>query len=184
MASQTRFHDSLYRLAQIGSPNGIRLMRILELHQDNRYRAQAVEFDDGSPQLVDTDTTIVTNLAEPADCPGQVPADTDAVALDVEGRWVVFLRRPAAAAFVVRILSSEGGAEYMARPQVVQPSGEFADESGASDVVATNLAELSLGPGAAVDVGTKVLVSSLPDTGSPPTIRYFFDHPAYAKYLD
>jgi hypothetical protein len=29
-----------------------------------------------------------------------------------------------------------------------------------------------------------VLVTILRDTGTPPVLRYVFDHPAYAKYLD
>jgi hypothetical protein len=47
-----------------------------------------------------------------------------------------------------------------------------------------NLSELSLGPGAAVPVGQIVVVLATTDTGSPPTVRYHFDHPMYAKYLD
>ena len=49
---------------------------------------------------------------------------------------------------------------------------------------AKNLAELSLGTGAAVDTGSVVLVAAVLDQASPPNMRYTFDHPAYAKYLD
>jgi len=49
--------------------------------------------------------------------------------------------------------------------------------------VAHNLAELTLGCGAAVDDGAIVVVSRLTDSGTPSTERYVFDHPVYAKYL-
>ncbi|MDY6913368.1 MAG: hypothetical protein SVT52_02775 [Planctomycetota bacterium] len=187
MATKIPFRDSLYRLAQIGDPSGIRLVRIQQLHQNNQYTAAPIEFDDdGATQLVDDGAMIVTNLAEPADEPGQVPAETDAVALDVEGRWIVFLRQAGTttSAFASRVVSSQSGAAYTVRPQLLEGSGEFSDDPEASDITASNLAELSLGPGAAVDVDTIVLITMLMDEGNPPTVRYFFDHPAYAKYLD
>ena len=38
------FHDSLYRLAQVGDAMGVQLVRITELLADNRYTAVPVEF--------------------------------------------------------------------------------------------------------------------------------------------
>ena len=183
------FHDSLYRLGQVGHAWGVQLVRIVELAADNRYTAVPIEFaPDGSTQQADEATLTVTNLAEPADQPGEVPADTEAVALDVEGRWIVFLK-PAQASggsttFPAKVVQSLGGAAYSVLEQVCTGAGSFSDKSGAQAVTAHNLAELSLGPGAAVDDGTIVLVIVLTDTGQPPTVRFVFDHPAYAKYLD
>jgi hypothetical protein len=190
MTRTVPFHDALYRLAQVGDALGVQLVRILAVAQNNRYTAMPVEFaSGGGTQQADEQTLTVTNLAEPADQTGQVPADTDAVAIDVEGRWIVFLRpesptEAAAAAFPAKIVSSLGGAAYGVLEQVCTGAGSFANKSGASQITAHNLAELSLGPGAAVNTGTIVLVISLTDTGSPPTLRYVFDHPAYAKYLN
>jgi hypothetical protein len=189
MTRTVPFHDSLYRLGQVGQAWGVQLVRIAELLEDNRYTAVPIEFaSDGTTQEADQSTLTVTNLAEPADQPGEVPADTEAVAIDVEGRWIVFLRQePAAgpsATFPAKVVASLNGSAYSVREQVCTGAGSFTDKSGAPLVTAHNLAELSLGPGAAVDDGTIVLVTVLTDTGNPPEPRYVFGHPAYAKYLD
>jgi len=184
MTTTIPYHDGLSHLAQGGSPAGVQLIRITQADQYNRYTARPVEFDEqGRTTFADEATFTVTNLAEPADEAGQVPEGTEAIAIDVEGRWVIFLRQ-VAPVFPARIVGSQGGASYTVREQVIDPQGAFADRTGTSDVAARNLAELSLGPGAAVDVGTIVLVTALVDGASPPTVRYVFDHPAYAKYLD
>ncbi len=184
MTGQPTYHDALGRLAQAGGAAGVQLVRLIELAAGNRYTARPVEFgDDGETQLVGTDTLEVTNLAEPADGSGSVPEGADAVAVDVEGRWVVFVRQATAATFPARIIAGQGGAAYTVREQAATGAGTFADKGGAADVTAHNLAELSLGPGAAVDDDTIVIVTTLTDTGTPPTLRYVFDHPVYAKYL-
>ena len=93
MTRTVPFHDSLYRLGQVGPALGVQLVRLVEVVANNRYTAMPIEFaSDGSTQQAEEDTLTVTNLAEPADQTGQVPADTEAVALDVEGRWIVFLK--------------------------------------------------------------------------------------------
>ncbi|MBS3734475.1 MAG: hypothetical protein KGY99_06060 [Phycisphaerae bacterium] len=182
MTAQHR--DALGRLIQAGDAVGVGLFRVQQLDQNNRYEAVPLEFDeDGIAQPASDETVVVTNLAEPADTPGTLPADTDAVGVDVEGRWVIFVRQAASGVFPARVIASSGGASYTVREQVATGPGTFADKADAADVTACNLAELSLGPGAAVDDDTVVLVTVLTDTGTPPTIRYVFDHPAYAKYL-
>ena len=185
MTRKAPFHDALSRLVQVGWAHGIKLVCLTELDEANRYTARPVEFDDdGETQTVGTKTLTVTNLAEPSDIDGQVPANTDAVALDVDGRWVVFVRPKVTASFPARIVSSQGSGAYTVREQTVTGAGTFADRSGVSNVTAHNLAELSLGPGAAVDEDAIVVVSIFADTSNPPADRYVFDHPVYAKYLD
>ena len=183
--STSTFHDAWRRLAQVDSSNGVRLMRITQLDQGNRYLAQGVEFDSGgAATAVGGETFTVTNLAEPADSPGNLPLGSDVLALDVEGRWVTFVRMTAnSAGFAARVTACLGAAAYSVREQSLTAQGAMQDKSGAIDVTAKNLAELSLGSGAAVDVGAIVLVCAYADSGSPATLRYFFDHPAYAKYL-
>jgi len=184
MTTSVPFHDALSHLAQVGGMTGVRLVCLIELEAANRYKARPIEFDeDGKTQFVGMETLTVTNLAEPADTEGKVPEDTDAVAVDVEGRWVVFVRPTGAAVFPARALSSQGSGTYTVREQVATGAGTFADKQGAESITAYNLAELSLGPGAAVDYGTIVLVTELQDTNDPPAVRYVFDHPVYAKYL-
>ena len=147
MSVEPACHDALYRLAQAGDDLGVRLVRLGELIEANRYWAEALEFDaDGEAVVADEPPFAVINLAEPADAPGTVPSDTDAVALDAEGSWV--------------------------------------DRPDTPDLTAGNLAELSLGPGAALEVNTRVVLSVIEDQCDPPVARYVFDHPAYAKYLD
>ncbi|MCJ7544571.1 MAG: hypothetical protein MUP47_08440 [Phycisphaerae bacterium] len=189
MTRTVPFHDSLYRLGQVGAALGVQLVRLVEVIENNRYSAVPIEFaSDGSTQQAEETPLTVTNLAEPADQTGQVPADTEAVALDVEGRWIVFLKpqpeQGPSATFPAKVVDSLGNAAYSVLEQVCTGVGSFDDKSGAQAVTAHNLAELSLGPGAAVDDGTIVMVTMLTDTGQPPAARYVFDHPAYAKYLD
>lgn len=185
MTTNLPYHDALHRLAQVGSGPGVGLVRMTAVDQANRYTARPIEFDeDDETVFVGDGTLTVTNLAEPTDRPGQVPADTDAVAVDVEGRWIVFVRPAGAALFPARVVSAQSGAAYTVKEQDATGAGTFADKTDAGNLTAYNLAELSLGPGAAVDDDTIVLVTVLFDDGETPTARYFFDHPVYAKYLD
>ena len=87
-----------------------------------------------------------------------------------------------ASVFPAKVVAAVSGAAYTVREQSCTGAGTFADKSGTSNVTAYNLAELSLGPGGAVAVGTIVLATAITDTGN--TTRYIFDHPVYAKYLD
>jgi hypothetical protein len=178
------YDDGFGRLVQAGGAGRARLVRITGLDDGNRYTARPIEYGAGGElQFAGSEEWTVTNLAEPADTDGRVEPDTDAVALDVEGRWIVHLTPAGTALFPARIVSSDGGAVYTVRPQTWDSTGDFIDKSQAVDVSAKNLAELSLGPGGAVDDGTVVLVAPLTDDGDPPAVRYVFDHSAYAKYL-
>lgn len=174
-------------LVQAGGANGACLVRLVNLVAANRYAARCVEFgDNGATQPVGDERITVTNLAEPADATGQLPADTEAVAVDVEGRWVIFIRPGgggATAQFPAKVLAALGDGVYTVREQAVSPVGTFSDAPGAANLTARNLAELSLGPGAAVPNDTILLATAVEDTGTPATLRYVFDHPAYAKYL-
>ncbi len=175
-------------LIQAGAAHGACLVRLTGLAAANCYTAHRVEFrDDGSTQPADDETITVTNLAEPADAPGALTAGVEAVAIDAEGRWVIFVRlggaSGATAQFPAKVISAQGGAVYTVREQAISVAGTFGDAAGAVEVSACNLAELSLGLGAAVPADTIVLVIAIEDTSTPPTLRYVFDHPAYAKYL-
>ena len=187
MGAKIPIHDSLYRLAQVGSSMGVQLVRISELSGGNRYLADPVEFGpDHATRLAGADGITVTNLAEPADSDGLLPAETEAVAIDVEGLWIIYVRPPVAASlcFPARISGSLGGAQYGLVEQISKGADGFADKGGGLSVTGRNLAELSLGPGAAVDSGTIVLVTAIADEENASLQRYVFDHPAYAKYLD
>ncbi len=185
MTAERPFHDALGRLARVPSATGVQLVRLLQLDRANRYTARPIEFDSqGDTVSAGEEALGVTNLAEPSDSSGLVPSDTDAVALDVEGRWIVFLRQSQAGQFPAKVVSSQGNATYTMREQSVTGQGSFIDKPGTQNFSARNLAELSLGPGAAVDTGTIAIVTTLLDTATPPNIHYVFDHPAYAKYLD
>jgi hypothetical protein len=86
--------------------------------------------------------------------------------------------------FPAKVTASLGSAAYSVREQSCTGAGAFADKSGAQLVTAHNLSELSLGPGGAMPINSIVLAMPISDTGTPPTTRYVFDHPVYAKYLD
>jgi len=182
-----KFHDSLYRLAQIGTTLGVQLIRLTQCRGDNQYDALPVEFtSQGATQVAENRPLVALNLAEPADAAGTLPPDTEAVAIDVEGKWVIFVRQaPSGPAMArpARITGvAAGPSRYSIRWQEYNAGGQFQDTADATVYTATNLAELSFGAAAAVDVGTIVPVFSIVDVGG--VTRYVFDHPVYAKYLD
>lgn len=178
-------HDTFSCWAEVSGNKAAQLVRLTAHDEGNRYTARPIAFDaQGGTEIVGTLTLTVTNLAEPADSNGRAPPDTDAIAVDAGGRWVVFVRPLSLAVFPAKVVASLGGSAYTVREQVATGPGTFADAPGAVDLTAHNLAELSLGSGAAVDTGTILTVRATLDNGNPPTTRYIFDHPAYAKYLD
>jgi len=84
----------------------------------------------------------------------------------------------AASAEVAKVVTLGSGYSYTVRPQDWNAgSGAFVDRPGATDVSARNIAEIGVGPGQMVDVGTYVLLQAL---GS----IYVFSHPVFAKYKD
>ncbi len=177
------YRDRLGRYARVAPAPGVQPVRVQSLDADNVYLALPLEFDAaGQAVPASTQPLTVTNLAEPADADGVLQAGADALAIDVEGRWVIFVSPPTTGVFAAKVISADGGAAYTVRQQVCTGAGTFTDAAGASDVTAHNLAELSLGPGGAVDVGTVVQATTLADSSGTP--RTVFDHPVYAKYLD
>lgn len=183
MTNTTTFHDRLSRFAQAGPACGVRLVQVTSPVGGNRYNADQVEFNaDGTTSLWGGQTFVVTNLAEPADSSAQLSAGDQAVAIDVEGRWVIFVRSAQAASCVARIVSAADGPYYLVHEMVASGEG-FVDKPGAVDVRACNLAEATLGPGGAIDAGVRIILQELPDSNAPANINYVFDHPVYAKYL-
>ncbi len=179
------YTDRLQWLAQAGGVRGVQLVRIGEVDSGNCYQARPAEFDSsGELATIDGSTLTVTNIAETPDSAGQVPAGSHACAVDVEGRWIVHLSPPSTSVFPAKVISADGGATYTVREQQISGTDTLSDAAGAVDVPARNLSELTLGPGGAVDVGAIVLVCPRPDAASPATLRYLFDHPVYARYLD
>ena len=187
MSAKIPVHDSLFRLAQVGSSMGVQLVRISGLSGGNRYLADPVEFaPNHATRPAGADGITATNLAEPSDSAGVLAAGTEAVAIDVEGLWIIYVRPPAAASlcFAARVAGPLGGARYNLVEQISEGATGLADKPGGLNVIGQNLAELSLGPGAAVDPGTVVLVTAVAGQQGAPAQQYVFDHPAYAKYLD
>jgi hypothetical protein len=182
MTNTTTFHDRLSRFAQAGPACGVRLVQVTSPAGGNRYDADQVQFNaDGTTVLWGGQPFEVTNLAEPADSTGQLSVGDQAVAIDVEGRWVIFVRSAQAACSLARIVSAAGGAYYTVHEIAASGSG-FVDKPGAVDVQACNLAEATLGPGGAIDPGVQIILQAIPASGSA-NVNYVFDHPVYAKYL-
>jgi hypothetical protein len=183
MTNTTKFHDRLSRFAQAGPACGVRLVQITSLAGGNRYNADQVQFNaDGTTSLWGAPTFVVTNLAEPAGASGQLSAGSQAVALDVEGQWVIFVQAATAACCVARIVAAATGPYYTVHQMVASSTG-FVDRPGAVDIQACNLAEATLGPGGAIDAGTRIILQAIPSSDGSAGIQYVFDHPAYAKYL-
>jgi hypothetical protein len=177
-------NESLGRWAQVSSAQGVQLVRVVSASDTNSYTVQAVEFDEeGALQDSLTQECAAVNVAELASSPGQVATGTVAVAIDVEGQWVMFVPAASSAVFPARVMAAAGQAVYTVIEQSMTGATGFANKTGAVAVAACNVAELNVGSGQAVDVGTLVMVLSVMDTGNPPTLRYVFDRPVYAKYL-
>jgi len=185
MANATPHYGCSERWEQVSAAKAAQLVRIVEHQDDNYYSARPIAFDaQGATEPSGADDVTVVNLAEMPEEGGKLPPDVEAIALDTGGRWVIFVRPPSPLMMIAKVISSLGDASYSIREQVATGAGTFADASGVADVTAYNLAELSLGPGSAVDTGSIVTVRGITDNGDPPVMRYVFDHPAYAKYLD
>ena len=183
MAPRKTFRDVLHRLAQLGQATGLQLVRIIDLDEGNRYTAKAIEFDsDDDTQSAGAEQLTVINLAEPADDDGQLLADTNAVAVDVEGKWVILVQPAGAPLFVGKVLYTFGNCLYRIRPQVPVGENTFVDKAGAQDINACNIAELDLVDPLGVDADSIVLVATLTTDSDPPTIRYVFDHPDYNEF--
>lgn len=146
MAAKKSFRDALHRLAQLGQATGLQLVRIMGLDEGNRYTAEAIEFDsDGDTQSAGAEQLTVINLAEAADDDGQLLADTNAVAVDVEGKWVILVQPAATPVFAGKVLYTFGNCLYRIRPQVPVGENTFVDKAGAQDINACNIA--GAGPG-------------------------------------
>jgi hypothetical protein len=87
------------------------------------------------------------------------------------------------AVFVARVVSNYSGGFYYIREQQVDGNGSMSDKTGASNVMATNLAEATTGPGNAVDANQLVMVMPYYTGSQTHPVFYYFDHPCYAKYL-
>lgn len=173
----------LGRCIQAGE-NGMRPVRLVSRQDGNRWNAHPIENNDDSLEINETIDMVVVNLGEPPDGGYEDYSGSDVLAFDVEGLWLTAVARGGSAMFPARVIASLGGAEYTVREQAVSAAGTWLDTTGAIDLTATNLAEISVGLGSAVDTDTMVLVTSITDTGTPPSLRYVFHHTPFAKYLD
>lgn len=183
--TSTNFHFALRRLAQEGSATWLRLVRVGEHQGTNLYQGQFLEvLADGSLEPTTDLPVEVLDLGEsPADG-GKLPEGLDTVAMDVEGRWVIFVAPSGQASFPARVVQAVSVENYLVREQAVNAGGLFVDAPGAIDLPACNLAERSMGPGGAVSVGQVVIVHVVAGGGSVPQLTYVFDHAVYAKYMD
>jgi len=178
--TQVRFRNALHRLAQLGRETGIQLVRITSLEAGNRYTARPVQFDEqGETEYASTHTLSITNLAELPDETGQLPEGAEAIAVDVEGRWVIHVQPEERTLFAAKVLYTFGDGRYRVRPQV--PTGEktFADDPSFGDLTAVNVFELGNPVEFGIESDTIVLVASLKDNAEPPTIQYAFSHATF-----
>ena len=84
----------------------------------------------------------------------------------------------AASAEVAKVVALGSGYSYTVRPQDWNTQTQaLVDRSGAADVTARNIAEIGIGPGQMLDVGTYVMLQALGGI-------YVFSHPVFAKYKD
>jgi hypothetical protein len=181
--SSTTYRDALGRFAQLGQSGGVQLVKITSHVSGNQYEGSVLTLDadgnvDAAPDTVAID---VVNLAEAEDSDGQIGSNTPAVAVDVEGRWVVYIQPTPGRAFVGELVSTSGTGLYTVRPQA--PTGQSAPtapvgfENNGATLEATNLSEVGTSS-ASLDTGLKVLIHAVPTSDNPPLFYYVFDHPA------
>ncbi|MBT3278753.1 MAG: hypothetical protein HN909_02700 [Phycisphaerales bacterium] len=169
-------------LLQAAAAGRARLVRITAHDADNRYTAKQLELDANEDLTESDDTMEVYNLAEADTAGGQLQADLDAIAIDLEGRWFISVSAPKTAV-AARVVSHRYDAEYTLQPQCVTPAGTFSDDTEADEIIAINLAERNLGDGGALDDDEIVLAEALDaSTSSTSETCWAFDHPVYAKY--
>lgn len=160
-----------------------RLVRLTAHVADNRYSACRLELDADGELVESQDTVEVLNLAEAEIPGGRLEDDFDAIAIDLEGRWVIAVQ-PAMELLAARVVANNSGAWYRVQPQTVTAAGTFADDTAAEELLAQNLAERTLGTGGGVDDDEIVLVKPL-DASTATTLAtsWAFEYPVYAKYM-
>ncbi len=167
---------------QAASAGKARLVRLCAHVADNRYTASRLDLDADGELVESSDSIEVLNLAESQIAGGRLVAGFDAIAIDLEGRWVIAVQ-PAMEFIPARIVAHNSGAWYTTQPQRVNASGAFSDDTNQDELLAMNLAERTLGSGGGVDDDEIILLKPL-DASSESTLAtcWTFDHPVYAKY--
>lgn len=111
MATKKTIRDTFARYVQISSSAGVQLVRMTELQEKNIYTARPIEFDeDGQAVFIGQSTMSVVNLGELSDRDGSLHLPVDAVAIDVEGRWVVMVGPADGEVFTVLVVNDGGQA--------------------------------------------------------------------------
>jgi hypothetical protein len=181
------YRDILGRFAQLGQSAGVRLVKLTSHVAGNVYEASVLTLDSqgGIMAAAHTTTLEVINLAEAEDSDGQIVTDTPAVAVDIEGRWVVYVQTHPNDPFVGELLYTSGTGLYGVRPQA--PTGQSSPtspvdfENNGATIMATNLAELGMST-LGLETGRKVIIHAVPSTDTPPVYHYVFDHPHEEEY--
>ena len=132
------------------------------------------------PTAITGEQILATNLAEPVDHSGQLPAGTAVLVWPSQGLHLFCLPpQPSDStssgpiSYWARIAAG-GGPQYTVRRQVASGAGAFADAAGFDVVTAANVWELTVDPAATADVPTGAIVRvwEEPDTSSQ-TQRFF-----------
>ncbi len=185
--SNLTYRDMLGRFAQLGQSSGVQLVKLTSHLVGNVYGA-SVRTLDGEGDIVAADHTVsleVINLAEAEDSDGQVPSDTPAVAVDLDGRWVVYVQTHPDQPFVGELLYTSGTGLYGVRPQAPtgqsSPTSPVGFENHGMPIMATNLAELGMST-LGLEAGRMVIVHCVATADTPPLYHYVFDHPHEEEY--
>ncbi len=185
--SKPTYRDILGRFAQLGQSAGVQLVKLTSHIAGNTYSASVLTLD-GEGAIAAADHTVsleAINLAEAADSDGQILVDTPAVALDVEGRWVVYVQPDPGRPFVGELLYTSGTGLYGVRPKAPtgqsSPTSPVGFENHGMPILATNLAELGMST-LGLEAGRLVIVHAMATADNPPLYYYVFDHPHEEEY--
>ncbi len=174
--------------AQGGSSSGAPALGLVaEVLGYNRYTVQiATPGTSGqAPQAISAEQVTATNLAEPFDEIGQLPAGTPLLLWPSAGEW--FCSQPVGGgeaigdSYWAKVLSGSGPA-YTVRRQIAANANSFADADGAPAESAANTWELSVDPSATGNVPTSAIVRVWAEPDNSGTTQRFFTYPIHAVY--
>ena len=172
---------NIKQLIQVGTIQSLKLCKIKSLVINNKY--SACELDNNSDQLAETENTFeVYNLAESPVQSGQLSTPTNALTMEIHGKYYVYISEGGSSVTLGKIVSSAGGAKYNIQPVTMRDTGQT-DPASSTQISAFNLAEMTVGPGGAVDNNTLVILHQIAASNSDDPIN-IFSHTTYAKYLD
>ena len=172
--------ENFRKILQIGTIVSTRLCRIKTNLETNIFTAYLLN---NSDELSETDIEIrLINIAQDPQEESQLSLPIDSLCFEINGKFYTYISESEPTpAMLGKVSSSLSSAKYQITKLNINGAGEFLDSTDI--ITATNLAEIGIGPGNAIDLDTKVVIQKVIPEDSH-IAQYFFSHNPFAKYLD